>query len=243
MRGMFKNSPVRGRGNRPRTRPMCRFFWNHLHHNAIRDAGDHWIRGITLRTEPLLVDLEILAAFDGLHQGVVHDRPEIGVILPHAHPVRLVRVEIAYNLPLVRVLGLVFQAPELDTVVGVCVHPSLDERGVGGGLIREDDQIGLDIPFTQRSLVGGTLLGSDPFSRDVRNPGDRASFLDEELRARHEKRQTEVNAVPAGTGVRHGTRNQINGHAGQKRDTGGRGALLQLKFDRLIQFLLQAFVD
>ena len=208
----------------------------------IRAVSDKGYGTSPCGAEPLVVELLVLPALDGLHEREVHHVPEVRVVLPHRHAVRLVGEELADHVPLARVRRLRLQAGQLHAVVRVGVDLPLDERGERRRLVGEHDQLRLRVLLAEGLLVGRALLGADTLAGDALDAADGAALLHQELGAGHEEDRAEVEAVAPRARDRHRSRDEVDGAAGQERDARGRGRLLELELDRLAQLLLDVLV-
>ena len=208
----------------------------------IRAVSDKGYGTSPCGAEPLVVELLVLPALDGLHEREVHQVPEVRVVLPHRHAVRLVGEELADHVPLARVRRLRLQAGQLHAVVRVGVDLALDERGERRRLVGEHDQLRLRVLLAHGLLVGRALLGADTLAGDALDAPDGAALLHQELGAGHEEDRAEVEAVAPRPRDGHRPRDEVDGAAGQERDARGRGRLLELELHRLAQLLLDVRV-
>src|SRR5437016_1254794 len=65
-------------------------FRHHLHLQKTFRLGGQRVGHFALGPEPLVVELEVFARFDGVHEADVDHLPEIRIVFSHRYAVRLV---------------------------------------------------------------------------------------------------------------------------------------------------------
>src|SRR5207249_1160040 len=87
----------------------CRLFPDLLQQIRLH-LGRHRVWELSLGSEPLVVDLEVLARLEAVLEPGVDGGLELGVALTHSHAVRLLGVEVADDVPVVRIRRFRLQA-------------------------------------------------------------------------------------------------------------------------------------